>query len=42
MSELRTDLYELEIEEKGVGNALYATTVILCCSCSCCYPNGGR
>lgn len=31
-----TDLLDLQVTEKGRGNALYATTVFLCCSsCSC-------
>ena len=40
MPDLSTDdLFDLQVTEKGRGNALYATTVILCCSsCSCFKP----
>jgi hypothetical protein len=37
--ELTDDLLDLSAAEHGHRNALYAHTVYLCCSCSCCWGN---
>jgi hypothetical protein len=37
--ELTAELLEMSVTERGRCKALYAHTVYLCCSCSCCWGN---
>jgi hypothetical protein len=38
-NELNAEMLDLSVSERGYRNALYAATVYLCCSCSCCWGN---